>query len=172
MGIKSKTIGWIFDMFRKFLHICWCILAVVTATSCTTNGQADDFISYIPGMDYFCRGNLTTIKIVSSRCTNQGAPFYVLIKATDFPTYVTDDYEKITHTVIHGKQETPCFVVMCVLPGKELIIDLETPDVRTLGLYFLFTNPGKEWKCFLSLDECDSFITVNLNDNQLISVER
>ena len=159
-------------MFRKFIHLCWSLAIILSTNCCTTCSSTDDFFSYIPGMDYFCRGNLTTIKIVSSRCTNQGAPFYVLIKATDFPAYVIDDYEKITQAVINGKQEGSYFEAMCVLPGKEIVVEIETTDIPTLGLYFLFTNPGKEWKCFLSLEESSNLITVTLHDNQLISVDK
>lgn len=111
------------DMLSKFLHIPWVIIILLTCSCETVCDYTDDVLSYVPGMDYFSDDNLTTIKIESDKCTNQGGPFYVLIKATDFPTYVTEDYEKIANTVISGKPQGDCFEAICVIPGKKLSLN-------------------------------------------------
>lgn len=160
-------------MLAKSFQTRWLLVLMLLVNSCTTISDCtDDFLSYVPGMEYFGYNNLTSITIVSNNSTNKGAPFYVLIKPTDFPIYVTEDYEKIKNIVIDGKKDNDDFEVMCILPGIDLVIEIEPPEKRTLGLYFLFTNPGKEWKKFLILEENCHSIQIILSDNQISMVEQ
>ena len=157
------------DSLIRTLSLMCCVLF---ATSCNKVLDCTDvLISYVPGIDYVMGTHLTTIKIKSSPSTNNGSPFYVLVKSTDFPTFLIDDYDKMTKMVIHPPEDLNCFRVECILPGKDLTLEMETPNVKSLGVYFLFTDPGDVWKDFFELEEYCATIKIVLGHNQILSFE-
>jgi len=159
-------------MLQKLFHLLLIGLMTLSASSCTTvNDYTEDLISYIPGMNYFVPSNVATIKIESSRCVNNGAPLHVMIKAIDFPTFISDDYDKIVQSVIHHPEGACSFHLCTVLPGQDRLVQIDTTDVTSLGVYCLFTNPGDNWKSFLKLEDPCPTITLILENNEIVSVQ-
>lgn len=155
---------------NKFTYLLALLLFVVTSCS-TISEYSDAVISNVPVINYFSGCNYCTIKIKSSKTTNHGAPFYALVKATDFPTYMADNYVKISSEVAAPPEDLACFETFCIVPGKDQMITVETPDISSIGIYFLFTDPGSIWKQLIELEEGRPVIKIVLEDNKIASIE-
>lgn len=88
-----------------------------------------------------------TFQIRTTSSTNQGTPLYVVIKETKMVNFLVEDYNKIA-TQSFWKDEDPSKLIKKVLvPGKTHKIKLKPSDPnQSVGIYFLFTNPGESWK--------------------------
>lgn len=153
----------------KSLIILLTIL-VVTGCSYLPEPSAEGLISYLPVIS-FTSSKVTKIKLKSSKTTNHGTPFYVLVKATSFPNFLVDDYKKITTTVFKRAADHACFAVICVMPGVEKTIEVETPEDKTLAIYCLYTTPQEAWKQLIELKEVKQTVTVKLGENEIQSID-
>lgn len=158
--------------FHPILKMVLSFWTALLLQSCSSiSDYSDTVMSFVPGMDYiYCP--TTTIKIYSNRCTNYGAPFYVLIKETDFQSYHGDSYPKIANLIAMPPEDESCFITRCIVPGQDEIIELETPEGMALGIYFLFTCPGEVWKQPLELHQDYSTIKITLGRNEIIAVSQ
>jgi hypothetical protein len=58
--------------------------------------------------------------------------------------------------------------VFCVLPGRELPVGINTENEKSLGIYFLFTYPGNNWKQFYDLGEGGATINIELGVHEIL----
>ena len=159
-------------MLYKLAKAIGIVLIALISNSCTSLSQCGEaMVACVPVVKYMSNSNLTTIKIKSSKSTNCGAPFYVLIKATDFPNFLTDDYAKIADLVANPPEDQTCFATCCIVPGKQQTIKVETPEVKSIAVYFLFTTPGDVWKQIIELDDCSRAVKILLEGNEIISID-
>lgn len=89
--------------------------------------------------------HITTFKITTTKQSNQGTPFYVVVKPTSFSEFVLDGYDTITENYLNDSQEEGVQVV-CIIPGKTKRIDFKHSPNKRAGIYFLLTHPNGEWK--------------------------
>lgn len=158
-------------MLVKLTSVFWMFMVILALAGCSTISECSDaVISNIPVVNYFTGCNYCTLKIRSSKCTNNGAPFYALVKSTDFPTFLTDDYQKIANLVANPPEEEGCFQTFCIVPGKDHMVTVETPDVESIAVYFLFTTPGDIWSQILELEEGCPIIRITLEGNEIASI--
>lgn len=158
-------------MWNKFIKAIGLTMSVVVLNGCTSFSDCGETVfSCIPGMDYFLIENQMTIKICSTKCTNGGTPFYVLVRSTDYPTFVTDDYAKIAQLIAHPPEDQTSFGIFCIMPGIDQVIEMDTPTSKCLAVYFLFTSPGDVWKRMLELPNDCPVVKIMLNNSQIASV--
>lgn len=140
-------------------------------SGCSSISEIGDTVVASPIVNYFTGNRYCTIKIKSAKSTNAGAPFYLLVKATDFPTFLSEDYEKVVHLLDNPSLDQPCFGTFCIVPGWDQRIAVETPpDARSIAVYFFFTHPGNIWKQIIELEEGCSSIKIVLGDNEIVSI--
>ena len=96
--------------------------------------------------------------------------FYALVKPTDFPTFLTDDYSKIASLLATPPEDDESIATFCIVPGKDQMFTIDTPDVQSLGVYFLFTTPGNIWKQILELEEGCPTVKIVLEGNEISSI--
>lgn len=159
-------------MLNKMANLMLAIFFVTAFSGCSYLSQCAPLLSYIPSLD-FSGPNFTTIEIQTTKSTNHGAPFYVLVKSTDFPSFLADDYLKISTSISRPEktEDQPSYTLACIVPGINQIVKVETPENKSLAVYCLFTNPGEAWKYIFELEsECQT-IEVFLGENEIISIE-
>ena len=154
-----------FYRIAKALSIVFIGLLMNGCTSLTEYG--DMVVANVPGASYFADNNFARIKIKSSSSTNDGAPFYVLIKETTFATFIVDDYSTITNLVTNPPKDKGCFKTACIVPGENQTVKVEIPDVDSIAVYFLFTNPGRKWKNLFKLEGAFPTIEIALERNEI-----
>jgi len=114
---------------------------------------------------------VTTFTIKSTKTTNDGAPFYVILKFTDFPHFLMDDYQTIANLSSMAQADNNSFMSICLIPGKtEKRIAIPPAELST-GIYCLFTNCGEEWKHLIDAKEGCNEVTIVLGDHEIKSVE-
>lgn len=145
---------------------------MILIQSCGTIAEFGDTVaSSIPIVNYFAGCNYCTVKIRSGKQTNNGAPFYLVVKPTDFPTFLSEDYSLIAKLLESSPKEDPGFETFCIVPGKDQMFTIERPPgIASLGFYFLFTNPGNIWKQIVEIIDGAPVIRIVLDGNEVVSV--
>jgi predicted component of type VI protein secretion system len=90
-----------------------------------------------------------TFQIKTTEKTNQGIPLYALVKSTDFSHFLSDDYRKIAHQKMIAEADPTCHLA-CLIPGETKTIRVEKKDDKPIAIYFIFTQPGEEWKYMIN----------------------
>ncbi len=147
------------------------IFLFVAFSACSYLPQFAPLLSYVPAYLNFSGPNLTTVEIQTTKLTNAGTPFYALVKSTDFPSFLADDYQKIASLVAYPPEDQKCFAIVCIVPGITQIIKVETPESKSIALYCLFTQPGEIWKHIFELQEECPKIKIELGENEILAVE-
>jgi predicted component of type VI protein secretion system len=92
-----------------------------------------------------------TLLVRTTKSTNYGTPLYVVIKETSMAKFLTQDYQEIASQSFWKEDEKASIVKKVLVPGTTNKITLPVPGKdKSLGIYFLFTNPGECWKYILS----------------------
>jgi len=88
-----------------------------------------------------------TVLIRSTKHTNRGTPLYIVIKETSMADFLLDDYHKITTQSFWKEDDKDYLTKKVLVPGKTDKIKLDIPsNDKSVGIYFIFTNPGECWK--------------------------
>jgi hypothetical protein len=111
----------------------------------------------------------TTLQIRTNEETNQGTPFYAVIKSIDYAQFLLDDYKKIATEAMNGKDDPAKLNAVCFVPGETKTIEVENKDNKPVAIYFIFTHPGEEWK-YLTDESEGHQVKILLGENQIKSV--
>jgi predicted component of type VI protein secretion system len=112
-----------------------------------------------------------TLTMTSTKSTNDGTPFYVVLKFTDFPHFLVDDYQTIADLSASSNLDPASFMSVCLIPGKtERRIVVPPPD-QSIAIYCLFTECGEEWKHLIDARETCQEVTIALGEHEINSVE-
>ena len=158
-------------MMQKLAKIISFTLMTLIQSCGTISEFSDSLASNIPIVNYFAGCNYCTVKIKSNKNTNYGAPFYLVVKPTDFPTFLSEDYSKIAKLLESPPEEEPGFQTFCIVPGKDQTFTLERPPgFASLGFYFLFTKPGNIWNQIVEIIDGAPVIKIKLDGNEVVSI--
>lgn len=90
-------------------------------------------------------GQAVIIDIHSLNGTNDGGVLHILVRKTTAVNFQKEDYAAIVETLSATDSNTVCWRRM--LPGTRQVFAVPRPtDDSALGIYFLFTRPGRSWK--------------------------
>lgn len=94
-----------------------------------------------------CASSKVAVRIDSKAEANGGAPFYVVVRAVDQSTFVTESYDAIAAKAFQTPRDPALVTAEVVYPGakKEIVVEKPKGD-QGLGVYLLFTKPGERWK--------------------------
>lgn len=152
------------SLFLVFIALC---------TSCNTvhecYGQASDFYQHLADFPYFseCETNTLTLQIATSRKTNGGTPFYVLLKATDFAQFLREDYQEIASAISFPDENPAHLATLCLIPGSAKTIKIKKPKDKSIAIFCLFTYPGEIWKHIIDNVDGPQKIKVILGENEI-----
>ncbi|MCB1116779.1 MAG: hypothetical protein KDK71_09950 [Chlamydiia bacterium] len=108
-----------------------CLLLFALVTSCTAQKQEETL----------------TIQIRTTKSTNRGTPLYMIVKEATMAEYLLDDYHEIATQSFWKESEEKHLVKKVIIPGKTNKIVIDVPKKEgSMGLYFIFSNPGECWK--------------------------
>ncbi len=107
-----------------------------------------------------------TIRIAPAPETNDGLPFYAVVRTVEQAAYVTDTYDAVASRVFANPADPSVVRTEVIYPGVEKEIEVEKPKALPLGIYFLFTNPGERWKTSVRQPVPDS-VEIELAKNEI-----
>jgi hypothetical protein len=82
---------------------------------------------------------------------NNGELFYVVAKTTNEKGFMLDSYENIANLAFSDNPEPERLSVFSVVPGANQDYTIVQPAEGMIGLYFLLTKPGSQWKKLLTI---------------------
>lgn len=85
----------------------------------------------------------------SDTATNNGQLFYLVARAINDKQFLTDSYQTVANMVFADPPDKTIIRTHVVLPGMEQILLVEQPEESPVAFYFLFTDPGDQWKKLL-----------------------
>ena len=110
-----------------------------------------------------------TFQVKTTPSTNEGTPFYALIKSTDYSTFLTEDYQKIAAQTISGEEDTSHLEKVYFIPGETKTIKVPQPEKEPVAIHFLLTHPNGEWKYLIDEKETNK-IKILIGENGIKSV--
>ncbi len=91
-----------------------------------------------------CAPGFIKIHVTSTSTTNSALPFYMLVRAVDAKTYLSEGYADIAPKVV--APDASVIKSVQVYPGMPLTMWVKTPDKKAVAAYFLFTEPVEPWR--------------------------
>jgi type VI secretion system VasD/TssJ family lipoprotein len=111
-----------------------------------------------------------TFLIRTTKTTNKGTPLYVLLKETSMAQFLTQDYHEIAAQTSWKEGDESNLVKKVLVPGTTNKITLPLPGKdKSVGVYFLFTNPGESWKYILDKPKAEK-VKILLGEREYKSV--
>lgn len=111
-----------------------------------------------------------TFLIKTTKSTNQGTPLYVVLKETTMAQFLIQDYHEIAAQSFWKESDQPNLIKKVLLPGTTNKISIPLPGKdKSVGVYFLFTNPKESWKYILDKPKAEK-VKILLGDQEYQSV--
>jgi hypothetical protein len=88
------------------------------------------------------------IDIRAPRDLNQGGPLFVVVRKTDRAGFLAEDYDAIADGLFSEPRDPAVLRKAIVRPGQVMRMNVqrELADGEILGIYFLFSTPGDDWR--------------------------
>lgn len=104
----------------------------------------------LPGCFQMKGAESTTVQIRTKKTTNDGTALYVVIKESSMANFLMDDYDEIATQAFLKEDEKIYLTKTILVPGKTEKLKIPVIEKgKSIGIYFIFTNPGECWKCFV-----------------------
>jgi predicted component of type VI protein secretion system len=94
--------------------------------------------------------SLTTFRVTSRPDTNDGRAVHAVISSVSPQQFLTDSYETIADRAYSNPPSEGIIRVFPVIPGEITTVKVPRERVNSVGVYFLFSKPGEQWKMLLS----------------------
>ncbi len=89
-------------------------------------------------------GSQVKLVVRAEKEANARRPFYVLVRNVDDKTYLEESYQVVAGKVM--ARDASVLEAVMVFPGTPRTIEVDKPEKGSLGVYFLLTRPGGQWK--------------------------
>lgn len=100
---------------------------------------------------------------------NNGALFYFVVRKANEKQFMLESYQDVAGKTFSDPPDPDSVGVFSIVPGTEQECEVNLPAQGTLALYFLFTQPGSQWKKLLSLPLGNKYL-VNLTAGSKVEI--
>jgi hypothetical protein len=113
----------------------------------------------------------TRIYVRSSERSNDGNTLYALVRSVDAKTVRSNEiYYNVASQLFADPADPSVLESRPIFPGNPVTFSVKEEDAKYLVLYFLFTNPGQNWRLPLRAP-LPSEVYVDLGDNEIERVQ-
>lgn len=112
---------------------------------------------------------LLTFNVRANIQTNNGDLFYFVVRSVNEKQFMLDSYQDIADKAFSSPPDPGVLGVFSIVPGTKQECAVNQPAQGSVGLYFLYTQPGSQWKKMLSMP-FDLKYTVNLKANSHVEI--
>ena len=109
----------------------------------------------------------TRIKIDSLRDTNEGRSMYVLVRGVESDELTAEGYNEAANWVFTRNPPPGVKTRQVIIPGREVMLDVENLEGRDIALYFFFTKPADRWWFTIDRQRLPAEIIVELGRNEI-----
>ncbi|NOQ35807.1 MAG: hypothetical protein GQ569_07915, partial [Methylococcaceae bacterium] len=89
--------------------------------------------------------------ITAEHKANDNRLFYFVVRNTNEKQFMLESYQEIANKAFSKEPDPAMLGVFSVVPGVKQVYTIDPPTQGALALYFLFTQPGMQWKKLLTL---------------------
>lgn len=113
----------------------------------------------------------TRIYVRSTDKSNDGNTLYALVRSADEKTVRSSEvYLDIASKLFADPADSTVLESRPIFPGNPVTFNVNEQDAKELVVYFLFTNPGQNWRLPLRAP-LPSEVYVDLGDNEIERVQ-
>jgi hypothetical protein len=113
----------------------------------------------------------TRIYVRSSERSNDGNTLYALVRSVDAKTIRSNEiYHDVASKLFADPVDPSVIENRPIFPGNPVTFNVSEGDAKNLVVYFLFTNPGQNWRLPLR-SPLPSEVYVDLGDNEIERVQ-
>ncbi|MEE2902065.1 MAG: hypothetical protein VYC39_07025 [Myxococcota bacterium] len=104
--------------------------------------------------------------ISSTKSSNSGRPFYVMVRKADEKTYISEDYKAVSNKLFSYPKDKSIIERKVIIPGQFVEMSIKKPAEVDIAIYFFFTDYGENWR--LSVNQpFYSQMLIDLGSNQI-----
>ncbi|HEY0480576.1 MAG TPA: hypothetical protein VGD37_23830 [Kofleriaceae bacterium] len=113
------------------------------------------------------------LEITAGKDTNHGGPLYVVVRKIDRAGFLAEDYDAIADRLFGEPRDPSVLRKAIVRPGEVVAVeaDRELADGEILGVYFLFSVPGDDWRLAIG-DAKIQRVKIVLGASGIVSAEQ
>jgi hypothetical protein len=89
--------------------------------------------------------------VTANSQTNNGGLFYLVVRSANEKQFMLESYQKVASKAFTDPPDPDGLGVFSIVPGTKQEYTVSQPARGTIALYFLFTQPGSQWKKLLSM---------------------
>ena len=113
----------------------------------------------------------TRIYVRSSERSNAGNTLYALVRSVDAKTIRSSEvYHDVAGKLFADPADASVLESRPIFPGNPVTFSVREGDAKDIVVYFLFTNPGQNWRLPLR-SPLPSEVYVDLGDNEIERVQ-
>lgn len=113
----------------------------------------------------------TRIYVRSTDRSNNGNTLYALVRSVDAKTIRSNEiYHEVASKLFADPADASVLESRPIFPGNPVTFDVSEGEAKNLVLYFMFTNPGQNWRLPLR-SPLPSEVYVDLGDNEIERVQ-
>ena len=101
--------------------------------------------------------------------TNNSRMVYLIVRGVKEKDFLDQTYNFIAGKAFPTTDDPTLLGVYPVYPGETQIVKLTTPAKDDMGIYLMFTQPGKSWKSFIERPFEDSY-TIELPSDNTVTI--
>ena len=138
--------------------IClWILLTVVL------NGCSSDGVEPPPPVTFY---------VNPSTDVNNGRMVYLIIRQVGEKAFLDQTYNAVAAQAFPTADDPGLMGTFPIFPNEKKVIELKTPAKDNMGIYLMFTQPGKLWKNLIQRPFEDSYsITLPGGNNVTVGPE-
>ena len=95
------------------------------------------------------RSSRMHFRVTSIPETNHGRAVHAVIRSVTPQEFLTDSYEKMSDMAYSKPKADGVLRSFAIVPGQIKHVRLEKEREKAVGIYFLFSKPGEQWKLLL-----------------------
>lgn len=112
----------------------------------------------------------TRIYVKSTAQSNDGKTLYALVRGADAKTVSNERYQDVSAKVFSDPPDPSVLVSRPIFPGNPVTFTVQEGDAKELVIYFLFTNPGLNWRLPLHAP-LPAEVYIDIGQNQIERVQ-
>lgn len=101
--------------------------------------------------------------------TNDSRLFYFVVRSANDKQFMLESYQDVANKAFSEPPDTGVLGVFSIVPGTEQKYTVSLPTQGSIALYFLFTQPGSQWKKLLALPLEETY-NINLKANSQVEI--
>lgn len=109
-------------------------------------------------------------EVTADAQANNNRLFYFVVRAANEKQFMLESYEDVSSKAFSDPPDPGVLGVFSIVPGTTQNYTVSQPAQGTVALYFLFTQPGLQWKKLLGLPLEEKY-NIELKENSQVNIK-